>query len=120
MEAIIDIEIQGEPESDELYAYYEALHGFVALIFTESQLRVPVRTGRLMGSGRVEGDEDWRLIIYDCPYASVVELGRGMPGEKGYFPGRRYLDGAIEDNLDRFEIFLKLALHESFDVEEGG
>ena len=119
MEAEIAVVLEGEPEEDELYAYYSSLHSWVALIFQESQLRVPVRTGRLMRSGRVEGDEDWRLIIYDCPYAEAVHNGRGMPGEKGYFPGRRWLDNAIDANLDAFELFLKLALGEQFNVSEG-
>lgn len=120
MEKALAIEIAGEePDEEEYRAYYNAMHGWVAEIFVESQRRVPVRTGRLMNSGRIEGvGEDWRSIVYDCPYAEVVENGRGQPGEKGYFEGRRYLDGAIDDMVPRFEVFLKLALHQDFDVRE--
>ena len=105
-----------DPTEEE--AHRRALENWVAAVFLESRFRVPVRTGTLLASGRVEGEETWRQIIYDCPYAEEVEDGRGRPGEKYYFEGRHYLSGAIDDMIPQFEIFLKLALAQNFKVEE--
>jgi len=111
-----------EPEeewpADEEEALRRAFHLWVALVFAESQMRVPVRTGRLLASSRVEGEEDWREIIYNCEYAEECEDGRGKPGEKYFFEGRHYVGGAIEDNLDRFDDLYKRSLAQDFSVTE--
>ena len=117
---VVRFSIEGEESEDELEdeALRRAFHLWVALIFEESHMRCPMRTGRLINSSRVEGEEDWREIIYDCEYAEEVEDGRGQPGEKYFFEGRHFVDGAIEDNIDRFEVLYKLALAQFFKVDE--
>lgn len=117
MEKAVVIEVLGELEEDEERALQTAISGWVEEIFDESQRRCPVRSGRLKNSGRIE-DAGGPGIIYDIFYADVVEHGRGMPGEKGYFEGRRYIDGSIDDLVPRFEVLLKLALHQDFEVRE--
>jgi len=116
-ESAVAFEVVGELDDEEYQALLSALRDWVSEVFDESQRRCPVRTGRLKSSGRIESNE-MRSIIYDCPYAGVVEHGRGEQGEKGYFEGRRYIDGAIDELAPEFAAFLKLALHQDFNVTE--
>ena len=118
-DVVIVILEEDEPIDDvEFHAYCVALRAWVDEVFLESQRRVPVRTGFLRDSGRVDGEEDWRTIIYEAPYAEVVEHGRGEPGEPYYFEGRRFLDGSLDDLMSNFDDHLKLALHQDFEVTE--
>ena len=119
MRSTVVIEVRGEEPSDEEYrAFSDALRNWTGEVFDESQRRCPVRTGRLLNSGRIEGDEGGCGIVYDIWYAEVVERGRGEPGEKWYFEGRRYIDGAIDEKFPRFEILLIQSLHQDFEVRE--
>lgn len=116
--AIVILE-EDEPIDDvEFRAYCTALRAWVDEVFLESQKRVPVRTGFLRDSGRVNGEEDWRTIIYEASYAEMVEHGRGEPGEPYYFEGRHFLSDSIDELTPSFDHYLKLALHQDFEVTE--
>ena len=117
---VVRFSIEGEeyPE-DEEEALRKAFHLWVALVFAESQMRCPVRSGRLLASSVVVGEEDWREIVYDTEYAEEVEDGRGQPGEKFYFEGRHYVSGAVDEMLDRFEDLYRMTLSQDFNITEG-
>ena len=112
------VEEEEEPEEDELSDYEQALITFATEAFEASQMLCPVRTGALVRSSWlkvVPGDVGFG---YSASYAEVVERGKGMPGEKGYFEGRRYCEGALDEVEPRFGDFLLDALQREYDVEE--
>lgn len=53
----------------------EAVNEFMQRVFEDSQQLVPVDTGRLKASGRVEARGDEVAIVYDAPYAAVIHEG---------------------------------------------
>ncbi|AEG14701.1 hypothetical protein Desku_1114 [Desulfofundulus kuznetsovii DSM 6115] len=53
----------------------EAVNEFIRRVFEDSQQLVPVDTGRLKASGRIETRGNETCIIYDTPYAAVIHEG---------------------------------------------
>jgi len=56
-------------------ACLEGIRDVAQQAFAGSQRNVPVRTGRLKRSGRVQFTRDGAVIVYSTPYAADVELG---------------------------------------------
>lgn len=118
VEIILVLESDEDLDEKELSDYQQALRFFTVACFEESQVRCPVRTGNLVRSGRLEESYDEAYFTYDAPYAEVIERGRGQPGEKSYFPGYRFIDGAIDELEPRFSEFLVQALQRDYDIFE--
>lgn len=53
----------------------QAVNEFMQRVFEESQQLVPVDTGNLKDSGRIETRGDEVSIVYDAPYAAVIHEG---------------------------------------------
>ena len=116
----IIVEYPEDASDEEVEAYEEAFRLWGQAVFEEVIRRTPVRTGKLIGSIRLSDGETpgTTLIAFDCEYAPIVERGRGKPGEKYYFEGRKMVEGAIDDLWDSLDGFIVQALNKKFIVRE--
>lgn len=60
----------------------EALKEHVDAVFQRSQEEVPVATGALKASGRVEETSEGFAIVYDAPYARAVHFDPEPGGQR--------------------------------------
>jgi hypothetical protein len=62
----------------------QSLQNFATRIYFESQKTVPVKTGRLKGSGSLKypGGDKVAVIKYDTPYASMINQTQGASSGK--------------------------------------